>query len=41
VTRAIVFFVAARSFVFTNRAVVVLIDRGNSHDTDLLVVTHD
>src|SRR5215217_1313795 len=40
-TCAIVFFVAACSLMFTNRAVVVFVDRGAGDNADLLVVTHD
>ena len=41
VARAIVFLVASRSFVFSNRAVVVFVDGAGCDDADLFVVTHD
>src|SRR5947207_2859184 len=41
VTCAIVFFIASRALVFTNRTVVVLVDGTNGCDSDLLVVPHD
>src|SRR5204863_6828798 len=40
VTCAIVFFIASRALMFTNRAVVVLVDGTNGCDSDLLVVPH-
>ena len=41
VSRAIIFLVAPRAFVFANDVAVVFIDRATGNDANLLVIAHD